>query len=123
MTQYSDDMDNKAATERYYAALESNRPFVILRPRIYPDGDQWCVLYGDDLQEGVAGFGATPDAASRDFDRNWSAQWAGRTVVDVVVRLKSPPDPSPAGTPAPLPLFTGDDPDVAAKWSRPRGGQ
>ena len=28
-----------------------------------PDGDQWCVLYGDNLQEGIAGFGPTPDEA------------------------------------------------------------
>lgn len=27
------------------------------------DGDQWCVLYGKDLQEGIAGFGPTPDEA------------------------------------------------------------
>lgn len=78
MTLYSADMDNKAATERYYAACEQRRPFVILRPRIFPDGDQWCVLLGEDLQSGVAGFGNTPDAASRDFDRNWSSMRVGQ---------------------------------------------
>lgn len=24
------------------------------------DGDQWCALKGENLQEGLAGFGATP---------------------------------------------------------------
>jgi hypothetical protein len=26
----------------------------------YPDGDQWCALLGENLQEGEAGFGNTP---------------------------------------------------------------
>lgn len=50
---------------------EKNRPFILLRPKIYPDGNMWCVLYGDNLQEGVAGFGKTPQLASIDFDGNW----------------------------------------------------
>lgn len=53
---------------------ERSRPFMMLRPRILQDGNQWCALYGDNLQEGVAGFGDTPDAASRDFDKNWREQ-------------------------------------------------
>lgn len=71
MGQYAECLHNKAAEELLRAAEESARPFVILRPKIYPDGDQWCALYGEDLQEGVAGFGSTPDEASRDFDQNW----------------------------------------------------
>ena len=31
--------------------------------RIFPDGDMWCALIGPDLQEGVAGFGTTPEQA------------------------------------------------------------
>lgn len=31
--------------------------------RIFPDGDMWCALIGPDLQEGVAGFGTTPEKA------------------------------------------------------------
>ena len=66
---------------QWYAAIkatetetERRRPFMLLRPAIYPDGDQWCALHGENLQEGVAGFGDTPEAAARDFDRNWSSQ-------------------------------------------------
>lgn len=55
-------------------ALDKGRPFMLLRPRIYIDGNMWCALYGDNLQDGVAGFGETPDLASRDFDRNWLFQ-------------------------------------------------
>ena len=53
---------------------ERARPFMILRPKIYPDGNQWCTLYGDDLMEGVAGFGDTPEKAALDFDKNWYGQ-------------------------------------------------
>ncbi|NBW15812.1 MAG: hypothetical protein EBR82_48280 [Caulobacteraceae bacterium] len=49
-------------------------PHTRMRPRIYPDGNQWCALYGVNLQEGVAGFGDTPDKACADFDRNWYSQ-------------------------------------------------
>lgn len=59
---------------QYQAALEARRPFMLLRPSISLDGDMWCVLYGSDLMDGVAGFGATPDAASYDFDKNWTSQ-------------------------------------------------
>lgn len=47
---------------------------VRLTPRIFPDGDQWCMLYGDNLQDGVSGFGKTPAEAAADFDHNWGNQ-------------------------------------------------
>ena len=31
--------------------------------RLFRDGDQWCALRGENLQEGVSGFGLTPEAA------------------------------------------------------------
>lgn len=31
--------------------------------KIRLDGDQFCALIGDDLQEGISGFGATPKEA------------------------------------------------------------
>lgn len=57
---------------------DHRRPFVLLRPKMFPDGNKWCALYGDNIQEGVAGFGDTPDAASWDFDRNWNWQKTAR---------------------------------------------
>ncbi len=53
-------------------------PHTRMRPRIYPDGNMWCALYGENLQEGVAGFGATPALACEDFDRNWCHQRIGK---------------------------------------------
>lgn len=46
-------------------------PSAIYRPAISIDGNQWCALYGADLQCGVAGFGDTPEQAMADFDKNW----------------------------------------------------
>jgi len=45
--------------------------FSMLRPTVTRDGNQWCVLYGDDLMTGVAGFGDTPYLAVLDFNKSW----------------------------------------------------
>ena len=58
-------------SEMYVNALEAQRPFMLLRPRIYIDGNQWCALYGENLQDGVAGFGDSPELAAWDFDIAW----------------------------------------------------
>lgn len=79
----SDAIENaiRAANLSYYAdvaaravqcaAAEFDRPSVQFRPRLSIDGNQWCALYGDNLQDGVAGFGNSPANAMWDFDRNW----------------------------------------------------
>jgi hypothetical protein len=58
------------------AAYSYERPSVMFRPKIYPDGNMWCALLGDDLQSGVSGFGDTPDKAMAAFDQ---AFWKGHT--------------------------------------------
>lgn len=62
--------------EQYRGALDQRAPHVLMRPAVYPDGNIWCALYGENLQDGVAGFGKTPEAACADFDRNWWGQVA-----------------------------------------------
>lgn len=57
-----------------YAIGQYERPSVLFRPRLSIDGNQWCALYGDDLQSGVAGFGDSPELAMYDFDVAWSAK-------------------------------------------------
>lgn len=47
---------------------EQMRPSILLKPKLYPDGNQWCALYGKNLQGGVAGFGDTPAQAMIQFD-------------------------------------------------------
>ena len=39
------------------AGYEMSRPSVLFRPKLTQDGNQWCALYGDNLQDGIAGFG------------------------------------------------------------------
>ncbi len=58
-------------TEIYRQAIyyQMERMSVVLKPKLSVDGDQWCCLYGDDLMNGVAGFGASPAEAMKDFDR------------------------------------------------------
>lgn len=53
-------------------AYEMQRPFVLLKPKVYQDGDHWCALYGENFQTGVCGFGKSPALASYDFDKNWN---------------------------------------------------
>lgn len=61
------------AQEYESAAHEQQRPCVLFKPALYIDGDQWCALYGADLQMGVAGFGDTPALAMQDFDKSWKS--------------------------------------------------
>ena len=56
------------------AASEYDLPHVVMRPTLCIDGNQWCALYGENLQDGVAGFGDSPGLACVDFDRAWTTK-------------------------------------------------
>ena len=47
------------------------RPSVLYRPNLGMDGNKWCALYGDNLQEGCSGFGDSPEEAMAAFDAEW----------------------------------------------------
>lgn len=51
------------------AAGEMARPSVVYKPTLMADGDMWCVLLGENLQIGVAGFGKTVAEAMTNFDQ------------------------------------------------------
>lgn len=53
------------------AISEFDHPHVRMRPAVYLDGNQWCALYGTNIQEGVCGFGKSPADACAEFDRAW----------------------------------------------------
>lgn len=55
------------------AAIESSEMVLIamLNPRIFIDGNQWCVLYGENPQDGVCGFGDSPRLAVYAFNKAW----------------------------------------------------
>ena len=54
-------------TEQYEYNL-----FKMLKPKIFIDGDKYCVLYGENIQEGICGFGESPYKAILDFNREWN---------------------------------------------------
>lgn len=58
-----------------FAQDEAERPFVRFLPsgqlKFGIDGDKCCILLGENLQDGVAGFGDSMEEASRDFDASW----------------------------------------------------
>ena len=54
--------------------LERQKPHVLMRPALVLDGDKWCALYGENLQDGVAGFGDSPYQAMLAFDAAWFQQ-------------------------------------------------
>lgn len=60
------DIDNQTAQEQQEFNL-----FATLKPSIQRDGNQWCVLYGENLHEGIAGFWNSPYLAIMDFNRAW----------------------------------------------------
>ena len=53
------------------AAAAYERPCVLWKPRLFIDGNQWCALFGENIQEGVVGFGDSPDEAMWAFDAAW----------------------------------------------------
>lgn len=59
-------------------AYEQMRPSVLFKPRLYPDGNQWCALLGEDLQAGVCGFGDSPAEAMYAFDKAWATKLGGQ---------------------------------------------
>lgn len=67
---------SKAFTEWTDAAWQHSRPSVLFRPTVSLDGNCYCLLYGEDLMAGCAGFGETMAEAAADFDKNWNAQKA-----------------------------------------------
>lgn len=58
--------------------FEMARPSTVMRPAISIDGNQWCALYGENLQDGVAGFGDSPSEAMSAFDKAWHEKLKAR---------------------------------------------
>lgn len=58
-----------AAEQENLAATKKNLWAVVYGLIPFKDGDQWCVLLGENIQVGVCGFGDTPAAAIYEFDK------------------------------------------------------
>ncbi len=46
--------------------------FSMLKPKVSIDGNKYCVLYGDNLQDGICGFGDTIYKAIIDFNNSFT---------------------------------------------------
>jgi len=49
-----------------------------LGAKITKDGDEYCCLYGDNIQEGICGFGKNPYLAALDFRKEFLARKEAR---------------------------------------------
>jgi hypothetical protein len=83
--------------EEYQAAIEKRRPFIQLRPNIFIDGEKWCVLYGQNLQDGVAGFGDTPEQAAINFDIAWLNERTPAARAKMIQSGQNPANPENRG--------------------------
>ncbi len=74
------DYVTKIEESKLNAAVEAEEMtlFSMLKPKIYRDGNLWCVLYGENIQEGICGFGDTPRQAVWAFNREWD-----RSITDI----------------------------------------
>lgn len=67
---------HEAAIAQLNAEDLRGRPFVIYGARVFMDGDSWCALLGENIGEGVCGFGKSPNEAVKAFDKAWYAELA-----------------------------------------------
>ncbi len=70
-------IDSSNLAHQAYVRILQDRlsnAFEQCKPRIFPDGNQWCCLYGESIQEGVSGFGETPVKAVSDWENNFYNQ-------------------------------------------------
>ena len=67
------DYETLANEIKYNTAIESAEMNLValLHPRVFLDGNKWCALYGENLMEGIAGFGDSPILAVYDFNKAW----------------------------------------------------
>lgn len=87
------------------AGWEYQRPCVVFKPTLSKDGNMWCALFGDNLQEGVAGFGETPQAAMWAFDQAWANKDGSHTIP----AKDAAPDVNPIIAPAPTSTAGGSN--------------
>lgn len=68
MTTMNSEMEHQSRMNAAIETAEWNL-VAVLRPRVFIDGNQWCILYGENLQDGIAGFGDTPYLAALAFGK------------------------------------------------------
>ena len=62
-------MTNQAADAlEQYCRLHPRSPSSVRNPRLFQRGRTWIAILGQSIEEGIVGFGLTPEAALRAFD-------------------------------------------------------
>lgn len=64
-----------ALLEQKLRLIDTELDFSIIRltgAKVTQDGNQYCCLYGDNLHDGIAGYGDTPYKAVLAFNNEWN---------------------------------------------------
>lgn len=71
MSETSENYDHLEGQARLAAAVEKQEYNLVATLGLVPfkDGNQWCVLWGENLQVGIAGFGYSPWDAVISFNK------------------------------------------------------
>jgi hypothetical protein len=69
----NDHINARIDESRLAAAVEAEEYNLValLKPRVFIDQNRWCVLYGENIQDGVVGFGESPQLAVYAFNKAW----------------------------------------------------
>ena len=70
------DLEHQSVMNRLIESEEMNL-FVMLKPKVRIDGNMYCVLYGDNLHDGIAGFGETIHKAILNFNEQFHKELKG----------------------------------------------
>lgn len=67
------DYETLIAQSKLNTAIETEEMnlFALLKPKLFQDGNQFCVMLGDDIQNAICGFGDTPRRAVWAFNKEW----------------------------------------------------
>ena len=64
-------MDSEVIECRKMLIEKQSTPFMLLKPTMSLDGNQWCALHGSNPMEGVCAFGNSPAEAEQAFNKAW----------------------------------------------------
>ena len=70
MGQYRQEMAASERAELYFRAYPGS-PSAVRRPRLLQRSGVWIALLGNDIANGIAGFGMSVEGALRAFDRQY----------------------------------------------------
>lgn len=67
------DANDEAILQRIelYAAAHPGSPSAVRRPQVFHKSGTWIALLGDNLEEGIVGYGDTIEAALHTFDARY----------------------------------------------------